>query len=203
MMLLMLPGRAKLVMGFMITGIIVCLFASELNSLLLPLAGYDMDYATTVITPMSEEILKALPVLFYALVFSNKRETVIMIAFALGIGFGMFENTVILVQNIESVTLTWALIRGFATALMHGMCTFCVGYGISFIRKRRKLFYTGLFALLTFASIYHGIFNLLQINHRYIGSFLPIATYFPFLIMRRQYHPGLLKYYNQAGKTDA
>ena len=202
LMLLMLPGRARLVMGYMIIGIIVCLFASELNALLLPLAGSDLDYATSVITPLTEEIVKAIPILVYALVYSNKRETVTMIAFALGIGFGMFENTVILVQNIASVTLSWALIRGFATALMHGMCTYCVGFGISFIRKRRKLFYTGIFALLTFAAIYHGIFNLLQINHRYIGSFLPIVTYFPFLLMRLQFHPGLLRFGEQAGKSE-
>ena len=188
LMLLMLTGRARLVLGYMIIGIIVCLFVSELNALLLPLFDYDLEYTTTAITPITEEIIKAIPILFYAKVYSDRRETVTMIAFALGIGFGMFENTVILVQNIEMVTLTWAVIRGFATALMHGMCTYAVGFGISFINKKRKLFYTGVFALLTFASIYHGIFNMLQTDHKYIGSFLPVVTYLPvFLLQRKQY----------------
>ena len=40
------------------------------------------------------------PILFYAKVYSDKRETIMLISLALGIGFGMFENTVILVQNI-------------------------------------------------------------------------------------------------------
>ena len=56
--------------------------------------------ATSVITPITEEIIKALPILFYAKVYSDKRETIMLISLALGIGFGMFENTVILVQNI-------------------------------------------------------------------------------------------------------
>ena len=188
LMLPMLTGRAKLVMGHMIIGIIVCLFVSELNALILPLFDNDLEYTTTVITPITEEIIKAIPILFYAMVFSDKRETVTMLAFALGIGFGMFENMVILVQNIEMVTLTWAIVRGFATALMHGLCTFVVGFGISFIRKKRKLFYCGTFALLTFAAIYHGIFNMLQTSYKYIGSFIPIVTYVPiFLLQRIQY----------------
>ena len=188
LMLPMLTGRAKLVMGHMIIGIIVCLFVSELNALILPLFNNDLEYTTTVITPITEEIIKAIPILFYAMVFSDKRETVTMLAFALGIGFGMFENTVILVQNIEMVTLSWALIRGFATALMHGICTLSVGFGISFINKKRKLFYCGTFALLTFAAIYHGIFNMLQTSYKYIGSFIPIVTYVPiFLLQRIQY----------------
>ena len=37
-----------------------------------------------------------------------------------------------------------------------------IGFGISFINKKKKLFFSGVFALLTFAAIYHGIFNMLQ-----------------------------------------
>ncbi len=184
LMYLMLPGRAKLVMGYMIIGIIACLFVSELNALLLPLFADDLVYMTSVITPITEEIIKALPILFYAKVYSDKRDTVLLIAFALGIGFGMFENAVILIQNISSVTITWAVIRGFATALMHGICTLSVGFGISFINKRKKLFYTGVFALLTFAAIYHGIFNMLQMDYKYIGACIPIATYIPIVLLQ-------------------
>ncbi len=102
------------------------------------------------------------------------------IAFAAGIGFAMFENMVILIQNIENVTVGWAIIRGFSTALMHGVCTAAVGYGMSFIKKRRKLFYCGTFALLTLASIYHGIFNMLvQSYYKYFGFVLPAITYLP------------------------
>ena len=184
LMLFLLQGRAKLVLGFMVIGIFGCLFVSELNALLLPLFDRDMVYVTTVITPITEEIIKAIPLLFYAKVYSDKRSTITMIAFALGIGFGMFENTVILVQNIETVTITWAVIRGFSTALMHGICTYTVGYGISFINKKKKLFFSGVFALLTFAAIYHGIFNMLQLRHSYIGSFVPIITYIPFVVLQ-------------------
>lgn len=188
LMLLLLQGRPRLLMRFMIIGIIVCLFASEFNTILLNLFGGDMTYLTTVITPASEEILKTIPVLFYAKVFSDKRDSVLLVALSLGIGFGMFENTVILVQNIDKVTMIWAILRGFATALMHGICTVMVGLGICFINKRRKLFFTGIFALLTFASIYHGIYNMLQLDYKYIGASIPIITYIPILIRQLMYY---------------
>jgi len=184
LMLLLLKGRARLLVGFMLIGILDCLFISEVNSLLLSLFGNDLVYVTTVITPITEELAKMLPILVFALVFEDKRETLFMIALSLGIGFGLFENTVILVQNIHGVSITWALIRGFATALMHGICTLSVGLGISFFRKKRKLFYTGLFALLTLAAVYHGIFNMLQIEYKYIGALIPIATYLPLIAMQ-------------------
>lgn len=184
LMLILLKGRSKLLLGFMLIGITVCLFISEVNSLLLPLVKTDMSYVTTVITPITEEMAKMIPILFFALVFEDKRETLFVIALALGIGFGLFENTVILVQNIEIVSIPWALIRGFATALMHGICTLCVGIGISFVRKRRKLFWSGLFALLTLAAVYHGIFNMLQMENKYVGAILPIVTYIPLIVVR-------------------
>lgn len=184
LMLFLLQGRSKLLLGFMLIGITACLFISEVNSLLLPVLKTDLSYVTTVVTPITEELAKMIPILFFALVFDDKRETLFMIALALGIGFGLFENTVILVQNIEIVSIPWALIRGFATALMHGVCTLFVGMGISFVRKKRKLFWSGLFALITLAAVYHGIFNMLQLENKYVGAILPIITYVPLIVVR-------------------
>ena len=187
LMLLLLKKRSKLIVGYMLIGIFVSLFVSELNTILLDLFRGDVIYVTTAITPVSEEIAKAIPVLIYAVLFSNDREKLMTLAFATGIGFAMFENMVILVQNIESVSIGWAVIRGFSTALMHGVCTAAIGYGMSFVRKKRKLFYCGTFALLAMASIYHGIFNMLvQSEYNYIGYIMPAVTYIPILLLQRK-----------------
>ena len=189
LMTLMLRKRSRLLVGYMLIGIFVSLFVSELNTILLGLCGDDILYFTTTITPISEEIVKALPILFYAIVFSNDRDRVLPIAFATGVGFAMFENMVILVQNVENVTIGWAIIRGFATALMHAVCTVMVGYGICFVKKKKKLFYCGTFALLTMAMIYHGIFNMLvQSDYKYLGFVLPAVTYIPILILHYRFY---------------
>ena len=183
LMTLMRRKRSRLLVGYMLIGIFVSLFVSELNTVLLGLCGDDALYVTTTITPISEEIVKALPILFYAIVFSNDRDKVLPIAFATGVGFAMFENMVVLVQNVENVTIGWAIIRGFATALMHAVCTVMVGFGICFVKKKKKLFYCGTFALLAMAMIYHGIFNMLvQSDYRFLGFFLPAVTYIPILV---------------------
>ena len=185
LLILALERRPRLIVLYMLIGNFVALFASELNTVLLNAFWGDTLYVTTVITPVTEEILKAVPVLFYALLISNEREKLINIAFAAGIGFAMFENMVILVNNIQDVTVSWAIVRGFATALMHGVCTAAVGYGISFIKKRRKLFYCGTFALLAMTGIYHGIFNMLvQSDYRYLGFVLPALTFIPPMIQQ-------------------
>lgn len=189
LMVLMLRKRSRLLVGYMVIGVCVSLFASELNTILLNAFDGDMLYVSTTITPISEEIVKAIPVLFYALVFSDNRDRVMPIAFATGIGFGMFENMVILVQNIENVTVGWAIIRGFSTALMHALCTVAIGFGICFVKKRRKMFYIGTFALLSVACIYHGIFNMLvQSDYKYLGFVLPAVTYVPILFQQYQYY---------------
>jgi uncharacterized PurR-regulated membrane protein YhhQ (DUF165 family) len=68
---------------------------------------------------------------------------------------------------------------------MHGMCTLLVGVGISFAKKRSKIFVVGTFALLSTAITYHGIYNMLvQSDYEIIGFLLPMATYVPFFVFR-------------------
>ena len=175
---------SRRIMLYILIGIAVSLFISEVNGRLLELFDDNTLFVTTTITPVSEEIVKALPVLLYAFLFSDDYEKLLPISFATGIGFALFENTVILVQNIQTVTIVWAIIRGFSTALMHGICTAAVGYGMGFVRKKRKLFVSGTFALLALAIIYHGLFNMLvqSENLQYVGFFMPAVTYIPLVI---------------------
>ncbi len=175
--------RSKQFLGFLLIGIALCLVASELNPLLLKLFGEDALYVTTNITPITEEILKCLPVLYFALCFSDDRDTLVSLAMAIGLGFALLENMVILLSNIETVTVPWALARGFGAAQMHGACTACIGMGISYVRKRRKLFYCGTFALLIAASVFHAVFNLLvQSDYRYLAFVWAALLFVPQIV---------------------
>ena len=180
----LMKGASRRVMLYIIIGICVSLFVSEINGRILASLNNQMLFVTTTITPVTEEIVKALPVLIYAFLFSDDREKLLPLAFATGIGFALFENTVILIQSIDNVSILWAIIRGFSTALMHGICTAAVGYGMSFVRKKKKLFVSGTFALLALAIIYHGLFNMLvqSKNLQYVGFVLPAVTYVPLII---------------------
>ncbi len=187
LMLPLMEKKLRRLVVFMITGIFSCLFVSELNNILLEAFRNDMFFVTTTITPVTEEIVKMIPILFLAIVVSDERRIVIPNAFAVGVGFALLENVVILTQNVENVTILWALVRGFGSGLVHGICTVMVGWGISYIKKRRKFFYCGTFALLSAAIIYHAIYNLLvQSEYQYVGIVLPIMTYIPIICFLRK-----------------
>ena len=180
----LIEKKARLPIVFVLAGIFISVFAAELNGVLrqmLPLNNYEL---TIIVTPMTEEVLKALPVLFYALVISDKQERLFTASMATGIGFAVLENAYYLLTSHHWNVLD-AVARAFGTGLMHGMCTLLVGVGITFVKKKRKIFWVGTFALLSTAITYHGIYNMLvQSQYEIIGYLLPISTYIPFLIWR-------------------
>lgn len=184
LMALLVEKKARLPIIFMLIGIFVSVFVSEVNGLLSKVLPMDTYSITTIVTPVSEELLKALPILYYAIVISDKREHLFTASMALGIGFAVLENAYFLL-NSGDFTILIAVMRAFGAGLMHGMCTLLVGVGISFVEKKRKLFAVGTFGLLSTAIIYHGIYNILiQSDFSIVGALLPIATYIPFFIWR-------------------
>lgn len=184
LMALLVEKKARLPIMFMFIGLIVSVFASEVNGLLSQALSMDLYRMTVVVTPVSEECLKALPILYYAIVISDKQERLFTASMATGIGFAVLENAYFL-YNYPDFNMLSAIIRAFGAGLMHGMCTLLVGVGISFVRKKRKLFVVGTFGLLSTAIVYHGVYNILiQSRFSIVGALLPIATYIPFLIWR-------------------
>ena len=184
LMALLIEKRARLPISFMLVGIFISVFAAEINGLLQGLLFMDSFEFTIIVTPITEEMLKALPILIYAVMISDKKETLFTASMATGIGFAILENAFYLL-NYPSFNMMDAVIRAFGAGLMHGMCTLLVGVGISFAKKRSKIFVVGTFALLATAINYHGIYNMLvQSDYQIIGFLLPIITYLPFFIWR-------------------
>ena len=180
----LIEKKARHPIIFVLIGIFVSVFAAEVNGLLcavLPMSTFEI---TIIVTPITEEILKATPILVYALLISAKKETLFTASMAVGIGFAVLENAFYLL-NDPSFSMIDAIIRAFGAGLMHGMCTLLVGVGISFAKKRSKIFVVGTFALLSTAITYHGIYNMLvQSDFEIVGFLLPMATYIPFFVWR-------------------
>ena len=184
LMTCLVEKKARHPLVFVLIGIFVSVFAAEVNGVmvgLLPLSTFEV---TIIVTPISEEILKAIPILFFASILSPKKEAVFTAAMAIGIGFAVLENAFYML-NDTSFNMIDAIVRAFGAGLMHGMCTLLVGVGILFVKKKRKLFVVGTFAMLSTAITYHGIYNMLvQSDYQIIGYLLPIATYIPFMVWR-------------------
>ena len=184
LMACLVEKKARQPMIFFLIGIFLSVFASEINAYLRSILSMSTFEITILVTPISEEILKALPILFFATVFCLKKEALFTASMAVGIGFAVLENAYYLLTS-NSFNMFDAIVRAFGAGLMHGMCTLLVGVGISFVKKKRKLFVVGTFALLSTAITYHGIYNMLvQSDFRVIGYLLPITTYIPFVVWR-------------------
>lgn len=186
LLMTLLDSRSRLLTGFMLLGMVMAVSAYEINSTIQLTFWMSAQEISVKVAPVMEEILKALPVLFFALAISDDRKTLLPLSMAVGIGFAILENTFLLITYLDQVSLGWAVIRGISTSLSHGFCTLTVGYGMTFIRKQKKLFYTGIFGLLSLAMTFHAVFNLLiQSEYDWIGMMMPICLYLLFWLVRR------------------
>lgn len=179
--------QTRQVLLFTFIGMCCCLFISEVNGLLNASIGQDLFYVTTNITPLTEELIKMLPILIYAIFISSERQALLTIAFMTGLGFALLENSTILVETVVvhgSIDILWALIRTLGAGLLHSLCTTAVGVGISFIRDQKKIFLCGTFALLSSAIVYHSVYNsLIQSDYKYLGAAMPMLTYLAIIIV--------------------
>ena len=184
MTLFVCRGKARTLLLFLFLGTVVCLFCGEFSAIIMQMLPYDRKYFTSNFTPLFEELFKALPILVYAFLYQPKRRTLLECSVLVGVGFAVLENAFILGGAADSVSVTNALIRGFGAGMMHGVCTLAVGFGMSFVHTRRKLFYTGTTALLAAAVIYHSVYNtLVQSAHPSVGFLLPLVTFIPALVL--------------------
>lgn len=180
----LIEKKARQPITFVLIGIFASVFAAEVNGLLRDVLPTSTLEITIIVTPITEEILKAIPIFVYAIALGAKKEKLFTASMAVGIGFAVLENAFYLL-NDASFNMIDAVVRAFGAGLMHGMCTLLVGVGISFAKKRSKIFVVGTFALLSTAITYHGIYNMLvQSEFEVIGFLLPMATYIPFFVWR-------------------
>ena len=147
----------------MTAGVVLAVAAYFANGYLLERLTIDYTAYSHFIGPLVEEMLKAAALLFF---FARNRigfmiDAIIM-GFAVGTGFGVFENVYYLYAFQDANIGDW-IIRGFGTAIMHGGATaIFAALSQSLIEKR------GRFALYLFlpglavAIAAHVAFNLLQ-----------------------------------------
>lgn len=158
--LLFTRGRARSFPLFVVAGMSVCLLSAYVSSFFMGYCGADARVAVIEITPVCEEILKLLPLLFYLLIFEPKPRELPGAALAIAVGFATFENVCYLTEN-GAEDFTFLLIRGISAGALHILCGVLSGYGIAYVFRRRWLALTGTVGILGACIGFHGIYNLL------------------------------------------
>lgn len=177
---LICKGRSKVSMMFVIVGMLVCLFAGEVNTLIYQSSSMTMKFYAVNISPFLEELCKSVPLFLYAYILRPKKQEILQCAVSLGVGFAIFENASVFAQSYDTLTFMNVIARGFGSGLMHAITTLWIGCGIILIYLNKKLFYTGSAALLITAAIFHSIYNaLIGSSLEIAGLLLPVSTLIP------------------------
>lgn len=181
-LLLILPfmkqGTRQIVF-FLVTGMGMCLLSAYVNSFFMMRDGADATIAAVEITPVCEEAMMLLPLLFYFLIFEPEPGELIYAAIAVSAGFATFENVCYLAEN-GAGNMNDMIIRGVSAGALHILCGVICGLGMSFVFRRRYLALTGGVGIFGFCVGLHAIYNLLVTA----GGVWRIAGYlFPSLVI--------------------
>ena len=157
---LFIGGRTRRFMLFMIAGMSVCLLSAYVNSFFMAHYGASATVTMVEITPVCEEVMKLLPLMFYVLIFEPKVRELPEAGIALAVGFATFENVCYLTEN-GAEDFAFLLIRGLSAGALHILCGILIGFGLSYVFRRRWLAFTGTVGLLGACIAFHAIYNLL------------------------------------------
>jgi len=151
-----------------------------LNVRLLTAFPVDFDLFTRYVSPLSEELLKALVIV--ALIRTHRIGFLVDAAiagFAVGTGFAVVENLYYLNTRPDASMGVW-IVRGFGTAIMHGGATaiFAV-MGLAMVEKSKSMV-AALVPGFIVAVVFHSIFN-----HFFLSPFISaigVAIALPLLL---------------------
>ena len=158
--MLFIGRRPRTFMLFMMTGMGVCLLSAYVNSFFMGHYGVSATVAVVEITPVCEEVMKLLPLLFYFLIFEPRVRDLPEAAIALAVGFATFENVCYLTEN-GAENFVFLLIRGISAGALHILCGISIGFGLSYVFRHRWLAFTGTVGLLGACIVFHATYNLL------------------------------------------
>lgn len=182
--LLMTKSKTKSLVCFVIIGLTVALLCGELNGIIFKNTKYSQATYVTTFSPIIEEILKIIPIFICTFVMYPSRQDLIERSIAIGVGFAILENAFVIASRAEQIDVITAILRAFGSGMMHVITTLAVGFGLSFILNRKKLFVSGSVGLVAVAIIYHSIYNYFAVcNHYVIAFLLPTLVFVPFMFL--------------------
>jgi len=185
-----LDSRSRTLFICVIVGMAICLISSEINSLCLSAVDNDFFYLSTTISPIVEETMKGLPMLFLVFFWfdgDKLNEYAVACGATIGVGFALFENIVSFFQNNADVSVTWIIARAIGSGIVHGICTAAVGLGLAIIKNEKRKYLFSIIGLMTAVFIYHSLYNcFIQTETLQIfGIIMPTVTFIIFFLLFR------------------
>ena len=165
----------RFIVSFM-TGMIVCLLSAYISGYLAVSTSYSTEEASIFLSPIVEEIMKFLPVLFCFFVFEPSPEDLKPTAVGVGAGFATFENCCFILSSGAS-HLGYVMIRGLAVGVMHLVTMVAFVMGLRLLKRYKVVSFAGIVGALSMSMTFHGLYNLLVSEpgvSSYVGYALPM-----------------------------
>ena len=171
-------GATRRFLFSLLTGMAVCLLSSYISGYLTLMTDISQEDSALYISPIVEEIMKLLPLVFCLLVFEPGDLELATFAIGTGIGFATFENCCYLL-SAGSLRLGFTLVRGLAVGVMHVVCMTALSLSLILVRRSRAFTFSAVAGTLSLSVIFHALYNLLVSFPGlpgYIGWCLPMVT---------------------------
>ena len=176
--LFFIHGSARCFAASFLAGMVVCLLAAYISGFINAAGGMKAEDTAVFISPVVEEIMKFIPILFFLFMLVPEDRTLIIVAVGICAGFATFENCCyILSSGAES--LPYILIRGMAVGVMHVVSGIAVTLGLLVARRYKMLSLAGIIGALGLSTSFHALYNLLVSEPgitSVIGYALPLVT---------------------------
>lgn len=149
----------RFVLG-LIVGMLVCLLSAYISAYLGAVTETENEHIAVYVSPIVEEIMKILPVLFVLFIFDPPSDQVFLFAVAVGVGFATFENCCYLL-SVGSQSISYMLIRGLAAGVMHIVSILFATIGLMQMRAFKAMSLPAATGAVILSITYHALYNLL------------------------------------------
>ena len=160
-----------------LAGMLVCIISAYIAGAIEVLSGVGPEDTSIFLSPMIEEFMKLLTILFCIFMFESSGDKTDLFAVGIGAGFATFENCCFILSS-GAPQLTNVLIRGAAVGVMHIVTLVAVAKGIRFLKRYNIFSFAGIAGVFSLLVTVHGLYNLLVSKpgvSSYIGYVMPMA----------------------------
>lgn len=175
---LFLRGEVRRYVSAFLLGMGMCLVAAYISGFLSLVAHLELNDASIFLSPMVEELIKLLPLLFFLVLLEPEEHDFIMLAVAIGAGFSTFENCCYIL-SFGAESITYIMIRGLAVGVMHIVSLLALSIWLIFVKRFHVFSFPAIIGGLSIAMSFHALYNLLVSEPgvtRAIGYLLPLLT---------------------------
>ncbi|HAU99594.1 MAG TPA: hypothetical protein DCW47_00155 [Lachnospiraceae bacterium] len=178
----------RLVINFII-GMIVCLLGAYVSGFIDVVSGYGTQDTAIFVSPVVEETMKFLPLIFYFLMLQPEDDRLLHAAAGIGAGFASYENVCSMITS-GTENFAFLLIRGLAVGVMHIVSVSALALGLMVARYYKVSGLSSILGALSLGMLFHGIYNLLVSERGVssaIGFSLPLITAFILLLVYKRF----------------